>query len=374
MFAAPFRRTSNLLSPGLFLLVPILIVLFPVAGATADLVIISSDADQIRHSVLQESIDAQLMDYNASSELYLAQPPFPTDEGALSTVRRLAAETGSKAVLWLGETRFYLYVTEGEESHLFTRLLPENTGSWEVQCDAIASIVQAMLSPWLASTSMETPAVSAETNLQPPVKSTDSTDINRRPDNYKQNDAPRTRTRTARHRRLRVSRSEISTNVRPGIGAAFATCLMSTENMWASGADGTLTLQLGKYFLVSTESGFLLDTTQSFRMLRIPVRLRTEILWKITSFSIGFGASFILDVTRVSSTDHSKINNHGQVYFGVGGSISFMYEVNPIFSIVARGGVDVYQAADNYWFQDDLIFYYGELQGRTSIGIIFWLR
>lgn len=374
MFAAPFRRASNLLRPGLTLLVPVLTVLFPVAGATSDLLIISSDADQIRHSILQESIDAQLMDYDASSELYLAQPPFPTDEGALSTVRRLASETGSKAVLWLGESRFYLYVTEGEESHLFTRVLPENTGSWEVQCDAIASIVQAMLSPWLASPSPVPPVVSAETKVHPPANSTNPTDVNRRPDTSRPEDEPRTRTRTARHRRLRMSRSETSTNVRPGVGAAFATCLMSTENMWASGADGTLTLKLGKYFLVSTESGFLLDTTQSFRMLRIPVRLRTEILWKITSFSIGFGASLILDIARVSSTDHSEINNDGQVYFGAGGSISFMYEVNPIFSIVARGGVDVYQAADNYWFQKDLIFYYGELQGRTSIGIIFWLR
>jgi hypothetical protein len=144
--------------------------------------------------------------------------------------------------------------------------------------------------------------------------------------------------------------------------------------MWSSGAEGMLTLQLGKYFMISTESGFLLDTNQSFRLLRIPVRLRTELLWKITSFSIGFGASFIMDVARVSSTEYSDIRDDGQIYFGAGATISFMYEVNPIFSIVARGGLDIFQAANNYWFRNEHIFYYGEMQGRTSLGIIFWLR
>ena len=319
-----------------------------------DLVILTSAEDESRNLVLQQSIDAQLMDYDAMSEVMVLTGVSGYDESTVAKAREIQQRTGKRAFLWLNESHFFLYVHVQNDSHLFTRSLPANNGSWEVQCDAIASNVQAMLSPWFQVSVAESYPVL-------PVEASRKTDGDMAEKRDSDDD-------------LKSRKQEASHRVRPGFGAAYVTSLMSTNNLWSNGATTLFNLQLKSRILLSTGLGFLVDNSRSFRMLRFPVRFRMETFWKTPSFSLGIGASVVIDAIRISSDEYAALENVGNVYIGVGASLAVMYHVSPIFSIVLRGGADLYQSSDKYSYNRDMIFYYGHLQGRTLAGIIFWLR
>ena len=327
----------------------------------SELVILTSEKDEARNQQLQISIDAQLMDYDATSELIVNDDISSYDENAADSIRQIQQRTGRMAYLWLNDSHFYLYVYVAGDSHLFNRPLPDDSGSWEVRCDAIAANVQAMLSPWLSDNLDNTvDAVNGLTGAPPRLE-------NSLPE--KKRDLPAVTETGVDHRE-----DESTRPIRPGVGAAFSTYLMSTNSLWSSGATLLFNLRFGSRLLLSNESGFAVNTNRSFQFLRVPIRLRAEIFWEMQSFWIGIGASFLIDATRVSSKTDSDIEKVGKVYIGTGASLSYVYNVNAIFSIFLRGGVDIYQSSNKYWHGDKLVFYYAQLQGRTLAGIIFWLR
>ncbi|MBN2719195.1 MAG: hypothetical protein JXX14_25320 [Deltaproteobacteria bacterium] len=339
----------------------VVLLLFPSVSLGAELLILSSPQSEARNLQLQISIDAQLMDYDAASELMVTDKIPTSDESAIAGIHIIQQQTDSLAVMWLNETSFFLYINSRDETHFFTRQLPDTAANWEVQCDAIAAVVQAILSPWL------TPAPDAPpipVNGEPETQNPTASDAK---NNQRQISTPKAP-------RLISSKTDRRLTVHPGIGAAHTTYLMSTNNMWSHGAEILLNLQLGSRFILGAESGLSMENNRNFRMLRIPIRIRAEIFVEMPSFCIGLGTSFVLDATRISSDTHPDLNNTGHVYPGVGASLSFTYKVNTIFSVFVRGGADIYQASNKYWYNDALIFFYGQTQGRTVAGIIFWLR
>ncbi|MBN2527465.1 MAG: hypothetical protein JXR76_13815 [Deltaproteobacteria bacterium] len=339
----------------------------PDRAEASDLLLLTPRESQKKHRALQDSLNAQLMDYNTTSKMYIPESPLEYDASTVADARRLQQQTGTKAVLWLNAVQFYLFVSVDDENHLFTRQLPENTGSWEVQCDAIAAVIQAMLSPWL------TPAPAEDANEIQPSTPTETT-VNGTPAKPALSDSNKRITEVKKRKRRFRNTSPLT--LRPGIGAGFSPWVMSRKNVWSNGATAMLCLKVGRLLLFGIEPGIAFTSNLSFNLLRIPLRFRGELFWAAPSFSLGIGMSFILDVTRVSSSSSSQSfgNADGEIYFGMGASLSFTYNVNPIFSIVARVGGDLFQSANRYLYGENLIFYYGELQGRALLGVIFWLR
>ncbi|MBN2343434.1 MAG: hypothetical protein JXX29_04540 [Deltaproteobacteria bacterium] len=312
---------------------------------------------------MKASIDSQLMDYNMTSTLQLLDEPLPTTQEPLEIGRQYQMLTNSLAIFWIQDYLFYLYIHDGEDSHFFSRPLPESSSNWELQCDAIASVVHAVISSWLAPPEpAELPTAATDEN-QPVASETDSRGKN-------------SSEKTANENSQNTSSNPPPPFLPPqpyriSIGLMYSGCIMSSDNPWVNGAAISLNFRLEQLFLIGVESGFATVAHSSFRMNRVPIRAKAGVRLDKMRFTFGGDISVFADITRVRNNNSDEIPNAGQTYLGIGFGGIAAFHLSQRISIVTQLDVNISRASNIYWDNDEAIFFYGPFQGRLGIGLIF---
>ncbi len=301
-------------------------------------VILSPPSETQRIGVLKDAVTSQLSDLGVEVLVQTLEDREVISQDLLGVAERHRKESRAVAVIWVGEGGVHVLAGDEEQSNHVSRSLPTGDGDWETQCDAIASVIRSVLSPWLASHGA--PAI-----------------LERGPDP----EAPsQVLSMPARFHAI-------------GVAGAYAPMIMSRRQPWLHGGWLGLDVRWLEYFRMSVGGAIVpVLRRRSYGLQRIPLRVEAEGRWALGPWSLGAALSYVLDIARVRGSDLGGDAN--RFYHGLG--VVAVMAHRPISWMELRivGGMDLYQAANRYVDQDgETIFQYGPVQGRLGFGLVFWL-
>lgn len=311
-----------------------------------ELVILAPQGQQERLEPLSISIGSQLVDFDISVKTVAVNNETTLTDASMDIARAYTNAPSVMGVLWLATDSFYLYIAEEEDSHFFSRPLPEQSGSWELHCDAIASVVRAMISSWRDSAS-EPSASQSETIPRDTAPST------RHPED--------TKTTSSSPRRP----------VRFTAGVAYAPYIMSSKTPWVNGISLTIGIRIGSLLQISFEPGMAIANHSPFRLHRFPLRLNIGAILEKSSLSFGASLLLVTDVSYISSTAKEPLAQSKVQYIGFGGSVLVAYNMHPKISWFCQIGVILYSASNTYWHNNKIVFSFEPVQESIMGGIIF---
>ncbi len=334
-------------APPILLLVLALVSPAVFAGPT-DLVIATTAAEFERTRVLQNALSAQVSDMGATVRLA------PVDESDATAADNPAAfgavvarRTGADALVWMAGDTVFVYAGDEQSRNFFSRALPTGEKSWELTCDAVASMIRTMVFP-PEDPSPDATAVGTATAAPGPS-------------------AP------AAPGPVPVTADRRTSRIRFGAGAGYAPMAMSTRHPFLSGGRLEFDLEVGR-FLRFNAGVALLQTarTDGFRLRRLPVSVGVTGQLSAGRWRPGLELSGTLDVTGVPDAERSHETR--RVYAAAGLAAAVGLVLIPRLELVARAGVDLYQASNRYLDgAGRTVFDYPPVQGRFFLGVIVWM-
>ncbi len=329
-------------------------------------ILLLADEAQSSSQLLLDTLSAHLADYDV--EVQIGAPlsqtvPLPEQ---VDRVRAVIDDSGALAAVWVDPVgrRVQMLTFEWagggdtapslENEHLVVRTLPVDSRGWRSDCEAIAAIVRAALSPRLvrrqdrskdakrARSVLVIQALDAETQQLSPMS-------------YLHCPTP--------------PEPYLFTSVYPALEGSF----VSPNRDPMFGGSTTIGVSYKELLGLRVSAGFLgsFDDDRLVRVERFPLRvgLAGTLPWR--RLGVGLGLDAILDFTRWIGSDPTQTNQDTAQTFGFGAALLVQVRILPGVHFQAEGGVDLYNRRMRYLFRSESIFEYMPLQPRFRAGVAF---
>lgn len=333
----------------LFVACMVLLPSFPLYAQGYSRAVILSGNDEVDQlEILRESVSSQLSDYGVEVSVVQVE----MDESSVSDSpgfgARIGEETGAGVVIWLGEGRVFVFARDKDTQNFLTRPWPTSGDSWALQCDAVASMIRAMISPWFEEPTHDSGEIEVQQDENPlHTPETVEQDIKTKKQIF----------------------------FRMGAGLGYAPKIMSTSEPYLNGMQINLDFGLGEYIRLEAGVAFMQAARNGiYGFYQVPIRIELEGRLPIRKWNIGLGFSYILNMTKVSgSADNGSATDASRNYSGIGTSAVVGYCPKPWFELQFKGGIELYQESNSYYDgSGNSVFNYPPLQGRFFLGAIFW--